>query len=210
MLNRIAIFVLLLLTTSAFSQGGFTDFQVGVLMPADAQTGFVGGVFSGKMVDNNMGYGFEINYYSKGYTKETKVASGADGQVSEDRIVTEIENSTTLIPILFKLVYAGQAGPNFDYRAFAGVGYQLLWNSETNHLEGKDESRFYSGFAWQLGVGANYPISRSADVFGELAYHGGSPSRDEGETIAGLPVRTEVDMGGLMLRVGVRLINFGF
>jgi hypothetical protein len=72
-----------------------------------------------------------------------------------------------------------------------------------------DETRFYSGFAWQVGAGVSVPMSRNSDVFAEALYLGGTPSKDEGKEL-GLPVRTEVDMSGLMIRLGIRLYNFGF
>ena len=37
----------------------------------------------------------------------------------------------------------------------------------------------------------------------------GPEGKDAGETVEGYPVRTEVDMSGLGLRIGIRLYNFG-
>lgn len=211
-MKKILLFfvISLLAVNFSYAQQSFTDFKFGLLMPADAKTGYIGGIGFGRMVDENIGAGLELSYYGKTYTKETTVDNTQQGQVQTSTIATEIENSTTLIPILFHLVYVTQAGPNFDLRFTAGVGYELMWNSETNFVENIDETRFYSGFAWQIGGGASFPISRNADLFGEAIYHGGSPSRDEGETAFGLPVRSEVDMSGLMVRLGIRLYNFGF
>jgi len=211
-MKKLSILVLMLciITSAGFAQGSFTDFKVGVLIPSDAQTGFLGGIGFGRMVDENIGAGLEIGYYGKTYTKETTVSNDPQGQVQTNVIQTEIENSTTLIPVLFHLVFVTKAGPNFDLRFTGGVGYEFMWNSETNYNEGIDETRFYSGFAWQVGVGASMPISRNADLFVETLYHSGSPSRDEGETAYGLPIRSEVDMSGMVFRAGVRLLNFGF
>ena len=202
--------ILCLITSTGFSQGSFTDFKVGILIPSDAKTGFLGGIGFGRMVDENIGAGLEIGYYGKTYTKETTVDNIQQGQVSTDVIQTEIENSTTLIPVMFHLVFVTKAAPNFDLRFTGGLGYEFMWNSETNYEEGIDETRFYSGFAWQIGIGASFPISRNADLFAETLYHSGSPSRDEGETAFGLPIRSEVDMSGMIFRAGIRLFNFGF
>jgi hypothetical protein len=89
------------------------------------------------------------------------------------------------------------------------VGYELMWVNEVNYVENIDDTRFYSGFAWQVGAGASIPMSRNSDIFAEALYHGGTPSKDEGKEFD-LPVRTEVDMSGLMIRLGIRLYNFGF
>ncbi len=208
-LLQFLIFIFLLINC-AFAQKSFTDFKAGLLMPADAKTGFLGGVGFGKMVDENIGAGFEIGIYSKSYTEETTVDTNRTGNVDPVTYRTEIENSTIMIPLMFHLVYITQAGSNFDIRFTAGVGYELMWNSENNYKDGYEDTRFYSGFAWQIGAGASIPISRNADFFGEALYHGGSPSRDEGETALGLPERSEVDMSGMIFRLGIRLYNFGF
>jgi hypothetical protein len=199
------------LTVGAFAQGSFTDFKIGLLMPSDAESGFIGGIGFGKMVDEKIGAGLEINYYGKTFNKETKVADdpGTGGTPGSTTILTEIENSTTLIPIMFNLVLVTQAGPNFDLRFTGGVGYELLWVNENNYQLNIDETRFYSGFAWQVGAGASIPMSRNSDIFAEAVYLGGTPSKDEGKEL-GLPVRSEVDMSGLMVRIGIRLYNFGF
>ena len=211
MKSIITITMIIIFSTGIFAQGSFTDFKIGLLMPADAETGFIGGIGMGKMVDENIGAGFELSYYGKTYTKEVKVAEdpATSGTTGSTTYETQIENSTTLIPIMFNIVLVTQAGPNFDLRFTGGVGYELLWVNENNYQQNIDETRFYSGFAWQVGAGASIPMSRNSDVFAEAMYHGGTPSKDEGDKY-GLPVRTEVDMSGLMVRLGIRLYNFGF
>lgn len=207
----ITVFVFLFCSISVFAQGSFTDFKVGLLMPSDAESGFIGGIGFGKMVDEKVGAGLEIGYYGKTFTKEENVDNdpGTGGIPGTTTILTEIENSTTLIPIIFNVVLVTQAGPNFDLRFTGGVGYELMWVNEVNYVQNIDETRFYSGFAWQAGAGISLPMSRNSDVFAEALYHGGKPSRDEGKEF-GLPVRTEIDMSGLMIRLGIRLYNFGF
>jgi len=211
MKNILTILMILIFSAGIFAQGSFTDFKIGLLMPSDAETGFIGGIGFGKMVDEKVGAGLELSYYGKTFTKETKVAEdpATSGTTGSSTYVTEIENSTTLIPIMFNVVLVTQAGPNFDLRFTGGVGYELLWVNENNYQQNIEETRFYSGFAWQVGAGASIPMSRNSDIFAEALYHGGSPSKDEGAEL-GLPVRTEVDMSGFMVRLGIRLYNFGF
>ncbi len=211
MKHILTILMILIFSAGIFAQGSFTDFKIGLLMPSDAETGFIGGIGFGKMVDEKVGAGLELNYYGKTFTKETKVAEdpATIGTTGSSTYVTEIENSTTLIPIMFNVVLVTQAGPNFDLRFTGGVGYELLWVNENNYQDGYEDTRFYSGFAWQVGAGASIPMSRNSDIFAEAMYHGGSPSKDEGKEL-GLPVRTEVDMSGFMVRLGIRLYNFGF
>jgi hypothetical protein len=194
---------------SLTAQEKFTEFQAGVLLPADAKTGFIGGLTIGRMVDESIGWGIEVDIYRKTYTKETTVDSTATAMVEEHVVQTEIENATTMLPIYFKIILQTQIASKMDLRIGGGVGYEFMWNSESNYRLNKEDSRFYSGFTWQIGGGLSFPMSRASDLFLDLSYHAGSPSRGESENKLGLPVRTEVDMSGFMIRAGLRLYTFG-
>ena len=205
-----SIIVVLTAVISLTAQDKFTEFQVGVLMPADAKTGFIGGITIGRMVDESIGWGLEIDYYRKTYTKETTVDSTSTSMVEEHVVQTEIENATSMLPVYFKLILQTRIAPKMDLRFSGGVGYEFMWNSEANYLLNKEESRFYSGFTWQIGGGTSFAMSRASDLFLDLSYHSGNPSRAESKNKLGLPVRNEVNMSGLMIRAGVKLYSFGF
>ena len=210
MKKLLLLFVILTAVSMVPAQEKFTEFQAGVLIPADAKTGFLGGLTIGRMVDESVGWGIEIGIYRKTYTKETTVDSTSTSMVVEHTVQTEIENATTMVPLNFKIIVHTQIAPKLDLRAGAGIGYEFMWNSETNYVLHKDDTRFYSGFCWQVGGGLAFPISRASDFFVDLSYHGGSPSRGDTKNSLGLPVRTEVNMSGFMIRGGIRLYTFGF
>ncbi len=210
MQKQLLLTIILLLTSSLKAQTNFTDIQGGLLMPSGAKDGFIGGIAMGRMVDKNIGYGFELNYYYKSYVQETQVLKQEEGQVTPVEVTTMIDNSARLLPVYFRLTYNTALSPKFDLRVVGALGYEFMWNSEVNNVINKDETRFYSGFGWYIGGGFAFPISEAADLMGEAAYHSSYPSRSEGENAEGLPVRTEVDMSGLMLRLGIRIYNFGF
>ena len=120
------------------AQSKITEFHAGFLMPEDANTGFMGGISFGRLMDENIGFAFEVDYYGKTYTQETKVPEESQGQVEPTLVITEIEYATTMIPIFFKLLYHSQIGPNLDLRIGGGIGWEFMWNSETNHFLNKD------------------------------------------------------------------------
>jgi opacity protein-like surface antigen len=201
------IFILILLYTSgAMSQTTIFEVEGGALFPQDTETGTIIGLTAGRMADENLGWAFEAQYFWRTFTKEYTV-SETGGATQEETIVTEIENSTKMLPIMGKIIYLSQIAPSLDIRISGGIGYAFLWNAEANYVENVEDSKSYSGFAWQLGAGLSIPISRAADFFGELGYFYSKPSRDAGTTQAGLPQRTEIDMSGLFLRIGVRFYN---
>jgi len=195
---------------TAFSQNKMTEFNVGLLAPADAEGGFFGGVNFGRMVDEKIGISLGVHVYHSSYTKESKVGEDdGNGQIVTSQTATELDQSATLIPLYLQFHYTGPITQSLDLKVTAGLGYELLWNSVTNFREDKERTDFFSGFGWNVGAGISIPISSASDFYGEVLYHGGTPSSDEGKTDEGLPLRTEVDMSGLGLRIGLRLYSIG-
>lgn len=208
-LSGIFIFIFLLTGTS-FSQNKMTEFNAGFLVPNDAETGFFGGINFGRMVDERIGVSLGIHVYHSSYTKESKVGvDNGSGQIVISQTATELDQSATLIPLLFQLHYTGPITQKLDLKITAGLGYEFLWNSVTNFKENKDRTDFFDGFGWMVSGGISIPISSASDFYGEILYHGGKPSSNEGKTEEGLPLRTEVDMSGLGVRIGLRLYSFG-
>jgi hypothetical protein len=196
--------------TTAYAQEKFVEFQGGVLIPNDAKTGFIGGVSFGRMIDQSVGWGIELNYYRKSYSKESTYQLPGEGQVEPVIVTTEFENATTMLPVYLKLMLNTQIAPGLDLRLAGGAGYEFMWNSVTDHKQDIDESHFYTGFTWLAGAGLSMPISMSTDIYLEANYHSGSPSRDATTPVEGLPARTEVDMSGFIIRLGIRLYSIGF
>lgn len=200
----------LFFVTSVFAQGKMTEFNAGLLGPKDAKSGFYGGVNFGRMVDERVGISVGVHVYYSSYTKSSKVGENVNGQIVISQEATELDQSATLIPIYFQLHFVGPVSKSLDLKVTGGVGYELLWSSVTNFQKKIDGTQFFSGFGWNIGAGISLPVSRASDFYGELFYHGGSPSRDEGKTEEGLPVTSEINMNGIGFRVGLRIYNFGF
>jgi opacity protein-like surface antigen len=204
--SAMTIIIILIFTSAAISQHTIFEVEGGVLFPQDTETGTIIGLTAGRMADENLGWAFEAQYFWRTFTKEYTV-SETGGATQQETIVTEIENSTKMLPIMGKIIYLSQIAPSLDIRISGGIGYAFLWNTEANYVENVEESNSFSGFAWQLAGGVSIPISRAADFFGDLGYFYSKPSRDAGTTQAGLPQRTEIDMSGLFVRIGVRFYN---
>ena len=208
-MRKITYFILavgLLMTPSLFAQSTILGLNGGVLFPQDTEAGAIVGASWGKMIDQNVGWEIETDYFWRTFTQEMTVEV-KDAQTQTTTIATEIENSTKMLPIFFKLVFLSEVFPNLDLRLSGGLGYSFLWTKDANYKLGTESSETYSGFAWQAGAGLSFPISQAADFYGEAVYLGATPSTDEGTTSDGLPQRTEVDMSGLWLRVGLRLYH---
>ena len=188
---------------SVYSQNSTIEVNGGLLFPQDMDNGIIVGISKGQIVDENIGWAFEANYFWRTFTKDRVVKSTGGTTTS----ATEIENSTKMLPVMFKIIYLSQIAPKLDLRISGGLGYTFLWNNDTNYKLNIENSGFFTGFAWQIGAGVSLPLTRASDVFGELSYFGSTPSTDEGETTEGLPLRTEIDMSGLYMRLGIRLYH---
>lgn len=206
-INRYLLLVVLVLTIrTSMAQSTMLGLNGGALFPQDTETGMIVGGSWGKMIDHNVGWEIEVDYFWRTFTKEMTVEV-TDGQTQTSTIATEVENSTKMLPLFFKLSFLSEAFPNLDLRLSGGIGYAFLWTHDANYRLNTEKSDSYSGFAWQAGAGMSFPVSQAADFYGEVIYLGTTPSTDEGTTAEGLPKREEVDMSGLWLRIGIRLYH---
>ena len=204
-----SLMILIILSTSIYAQTKYTEFKVGLLGPKDAATGFFGGITLGRSIDQNLGIGIEFDVYKKSYDKEEEVDTTKYHYISTTDIMRTFEQSAWLFPIFFQFQYLGELTPVLHLKVTAGLGYEFLYTSYNDYAEKREDSFFFHGFAWHVDVGASYPLSRASDFFGEVLYHGGSPSKDKKDQ-NGFPIRTEMDMSGLGFRIGLRVYNFGF
>lgn len=210
-MRQMIIFAVILFFSQVVSgQTKFSEFKAGLINPKDAKAGFYGGVNLGRSVDENVGVSLAIDVYRKSYDKETEIVKEVEtGGVTKTTKVKDFEQSTTMLPLFFQIHYQGPITQIFNLRASAGIGYELLWNSWTDYENDEDGLSFFHGFGWHADLGATYPLSRASDIFAEVFYHGGKPSKDEGKK-EGQPIYQEVDMSGIGFRVGMRIYNFGF
>jgi hypothetical protein len=212
MLFRRSVFTLLaLLFSFAIAQNPFTEFKLGFLSPADADKGLFFGVNSGRMIDEAVSWSLAVDFYTSSFTKESTIEpQNGEGVPQDQEVVTEIENSSFYMPLLARLNYERNLPSGLVLRGGAGIGYALMWINENNYSEGIEKTRFYSGLAYRLNAGVGIQISSTANFFLDLEYNGGEVSRDRGRNDAGLPVRSDVSMAGVGLRLGVSIFNFGF
>ena len=194
------------------AQSPTTEFKIGVLNPSGMESGLFFGVNSGRMIDEAMSWSISLDVFMDSYTEEMVIdtLAGGGGTPTITDNVTEIENSSFYLPVMVKLNYEKNLETGLVLRGGAGVGYALMWVNENNYRDDIEKTRFFSGFTYRFSAGLGIQISSSANLFIDAEYNGGDVSRDKGENSAGLPVRSEIDMSGLGLRIGVSIFNFGF
>ncbi len=191
------------------NSGRVTVVKLGYFAPKDVKSGFIGGVMLGSAVDENVDIGISVDYFSRSYKKDELVAkSVSQGGVVESTIQRSMDFSTQVIPINASIMVKFSARMPFTFFLGGGLGYQLLFNKETNYEEKVSERRFYKGFGWQAEGGAMYRIGRRSWFFGEVFYNSATPSRNKNKNAQGLPTWEQVDISGVGVRLGVRLGGF--
>jgi hypothetical protein len=206
------VFILMTMSSFLLAQNmPYSEFKFGVMNPKNAKTGWVFSYGTGKTIDETFSWMIDFGLYAKQYSQTTAVDTTIGSQINETTVQKELEFSTYLLPIMFKITFDKKMSPSapVTLKGSAGLGYQFLWNREQNFLTGNKSNRFYHGFAYEVSLGAGMQMSSSAVLFVEAFYHGGKVKRNRTTTEDGLPVWTEVDMSGPGIRVGINFVNFG-
>ncbi len=205
------ILLIFALTQTSSAQLPYTEFKFGYFNPEDATDGYLFGLHLGRMIDESLSWGVEINYFRKTYRDITEVPD-TDPQVIKPRDVQKnLEFVTQIVPVWAKLNYEHPIAPRspFFLRGSAGIGWEFVWNKEDNFAEGISDTRFYNGFGWQLAAGVGLEISSKSVLFLDAFYNGAKVKRGD-DVINGLPTWEELDISGLGLKVGVSIIGFGW
>ena len=63
--------------------------------------------------------------------------------------------------------------------------------------------RFFNGFGWALGVGANLNLGDKSSIGIETYYRSAKMKANVDETDVGLPIYVELDMTGLGAQIGL-------
>lgn len=206
-----SILFIFTLTQMSSAQLPYTEFKFGYLNPKDANSGYLFGLHLGRMIDESLSWGIEINYFRKTYEEVTRVPD-PDPQVIDPKTVEKsLEFVTQILPVWAKLNYEHAIAPRspFFLRGSAGIGWEFVWNKEDNYQEGISDTRFYNGFGWQLAAGVGLEISSKSVLFVDAFYNGAKVKRDK-STDRGLPTWEELDISGLGLKVGVSIVGFGW
>ena len=199
--------------STALANAPFTELKIGYWDPADAKAGVIWGINIGRMIDESLSWSFEFNYYQKTYSKVTTIQDTSfQSGLTPSVVQEELNYKTYIIPLFLKLNWERQLGNQspFFLRASAGLGWEMVWNKESNYFTGEFTTRFYHGFGWQGNLGLGFQISSSANLFVDGMYNSSKVKRNEGTTEAGLPTWEELDLSGFGVRVGVSIVGFGW
>jgi len=183
-----------------------TTLKAGYFNPKGAKAGFLFGGNYSWIVDESVDIGIGVDFFRKGYTDETELATAVDAnEVTETKIVKNADFMTTILPVYGVINVKFPAGTYLDYIVGATLGYEWLWSNVKTYGETEiDDSKSYNGFKWLLSGGIAYRVGSRSSFIAEVYYDGTKVSRDR-TAEQGAPVRYEVDLSGIGFRLGVRM-----
>lgn len=200
-----AVLTILFISSAAFAQRGMLGIHAGFIKPNDIKSGLsVGGTW-GTSVDEAVDIGIGFDVFHRSYQEETQVAKYTSDDIKSETIVTELEYSRTVIPIMAEINVKVPMGRYMGYLLRGNLGYAFLWSKEKNYEEGTNETRNFNGWCWQAGAGIYYEIGSRSTLTGDIFYNNSKVSRKVENTTAGLPMSERVDLSGFGVRLGVLL-----
>lgn len=199
---------LLFIETDAYCQNmTATSIKLGYFKPKDASSGLLLGFNYAYVIDETVDVGFGADFFRKNYQRDSEVAQTVYEQnVTETTKQRDLEFTTMILPIMatINLKIPISSYTPISYVLSGGLGWEMMFNTEQNYQTDQKSSRFYHGFGYNVSAGILYQIGSRSALLAEVGYNGCKVSRNH-KVEQGLPVWDEVNISGLLLRVGVRL-----
>ncbi len=205
------IVAVLLLCLAGLVYGGnmkALELHVGTLNPKGTPSGMLLGGSYGINVDEAVDVSLGVFYFWKSYSETSNVNTGTtEGNIVVTEKVQTINYKTSLLPVSANVTIHFPVAQKVNIYGGAGISYQFLWNKEENLVANVESSRFFKGFGWVGRAGVEYLLGSRSSFIVEAYYNGCKVKGNKSEE-AGLPTWDEVNVTGLALRGGVRLLIF--
>jgi len=205
--------MMVLLSLSSLAADPINVFRFGFLAPKDVYTGTIAGYCYGSTFDNTVTLFTSGDLFYRNYTKQKKIGyyEIANSGTHVATYLKTADISTYYIPLFLNGQVNIPMQDKFRIYCGGGFGFGLLWEdvfvaADPEHMA-VDETKFFSGFNWNLRSGVRYPLSRHTALIGELFYNSGRMRRDILETPVGITWH-EINMDGIGLRVGLEVPAF--
>lgn len=190
-------------------QSRFGTVKAGIFGPSATEVGFIIGYEGGWRIDENVSFGWSVDWFNKNYVDKSYVAQLNEFYGPINSSLNELRAKTNLhsIPVMANIEAAWPVAyrTKIYFTGAAGVEALLIFyrnydNPDNSTLKGAFD------FNWRLGAGVLYELGRRSDIILELTYHSSNPSYQYNVDDNGRKriFERSFDMSGLMFRAGVR------
>jgi opacity protein-like surface antigen len=195
------------LSAQVFDRGPTIQHKIsfGLYSPPEIESGLTIGYGYYRYIDDMVSAGVGIDAFWTNYMKVSSVETEETGLGQE--IITqqvEIDMTSYLLPLMgtVRVILPFELGAFSPYTNVS-LGWNILFNNETNYVNGEQTFRFFNGFGWGLGAGASLVLGEKSSIGIETYYRSAKMKANVDETELGLPIYDELDMTGLGLQIGL-------
>ncbi len=218
-MKKITVLLCALLLSIILNAEPINMYRFGFLAPQDASIGSMFGFCYGSSIDNTVVLFPSADLFYRNFSKERKIGYATDNANNPVQTIQKTSDiSTYYLPLQLNGKVNIPADSKFKPFVGGGFGLGLLWenvfvaafqedNADHTFHSTVKETKFYSGFNWNLQAGVRYSLSRHTAIYGELFYNGGRMKRDIQVTDTGI-TWNEIDMSGVGLRIGLEVPAF--
>ena len=182
--------------------------SLGLYLPPDIESGLTIGYGYFRYIDEMVSAGVGMDAFWTNYKKESDV--GIEDSTGLGQTITTQQVEVDMTSYLFPVMGTAKVGLPIEMGSFipyanVSLGWNILFNNETNYVTGDQTFRFFNGFGWALGVGANLNLGDKSSIGIETYYRSAKMKANVDETDVGLPIYDELDMTGLGAQIGLFL-----
>jgi len=200
-------FAMMMLAMPALAAQQVIGIQLGFHNPKATDTGFIIGGTIGLEIDERFDIGVGLDFYRKSYEENTTIADEDDEGNLIHKEVTDVKSSVFMLPLMIHARYKIPLGSAVEIPLMpyvqGGLGYIMSWYGYENYETQVDENKYFGGFGFRVAFGAMYQMGSSSQFSFELYYMSASLTHEEDDEEIGRPVRSELDMSGLGVRLGL-------
>ena len=199
--------VFTLLNAQIFDRGPTIQHKIslGLYSPPEIESGLTIGYGYYRYIDDMVSAGVGMDAFWTNYMKASSVETEETGLGQE--IITqqvEIDMTSYLLPLMgtVRVILPFELGAFSPYTNVS-LGWNILFNNETNYVTGEQTFRFFNGFGWGLGAGASLGLGEKSSIGIETYYRSAKMKANVDETELGLPIYDELDMTGFGAQIGL-------
>ena len=210
-MKQIIVLISILVTVlnaQIFDRGPTIQHKIsfGLYSPPEIETGLNIGYGYYRYIDDMVSTGVGLDAFWTNYKKVSSVGiadtTGLGQTITTQKV--EVDMTSYLLPLMgtVRVMLPIELGVFSPYTNVS-LGWNILFNNETNYVTGEQTFRFFNGFGWSLGAGASLGLGEKSSLGIETYYRSAKMKANVDETELGLPIYDELDMTGFGVQVGL-------